>query len=356
MVNDKYKLSRIYFYLTDSCNLRCKHCWIQPKYADGKTPSEFLKLDLFKKIIHSARPLGLNAVKLTGGEPLLHPQIAGILEFIKNEDLQLTIETNGLLCSPEIVGLISSCKKPFVSVSIDAAESQIHENIRGVDGCFGSAVSGIKNLVAAGLRPQIIMSLMSDNKEQIEPMVDWAKASGAGSIKINIVQPTARGEKLHQTGRTLNIEKLVEIGRWVEMELSREKQFKIIYGHPHAFRPLSKMSKHRGGRCQILGIIGVLANGKYALCGIGTTVADLVFGDAATESLADIWRNHPILKEIREGLPLKLKGVCGDCLFNRACLGSCLAQNYFSRRDLWGPFWYCDEARNAGLFPASRLR
>jgi radical SAM protein with 4Fe4S-binding SPASM domain len=81
----------------------------------------------------------------------------------------------------------------------------------------------------------------------------------------------------------------------------------------------------------------------------------MVFGDATRVSLADVWAGNPVLREIRKGLPRSLKGVCGDCVVKNLCLGSCIAQNYYRSRDLWAPFWYCEEAKRLGLFPDSRL-
>jgi molybdenum cofactor biosynthesis enzyme MoaA len=97
-----YPLNQIYFYLTEGCNLRCRHCWIAPKYESEGNSYPALDLDLFKTIIEQAKPLGLTGVKLTGGEPLLHPQIEEILEVIRKEDLSLNVETNGVLCTPEL--------------------------------------------------------------------------------------------------------------------------------------------------------------------------------------------------------------------------------------------------------------
>ncbi len=63
-----------------------------------------------------------------------------------------------------------------------------------------------------------------------------------------------------------------------------------------------------------------------------------------------------LLLEIREGLPDRFQGVCRDCLLKGQCLGSCLAHNYYRSRNLWAPFWYCEEAARIGEFPRTRLR
>ncbi|MCX5834373.1 MAG: SynChlorMet cassette radical SAM/SPASM protein ScmF [Deltaproteobacteria bacterium] len=353
-----YPLGCIYFYLTEGCNLCCRHCWIQPKFQNGERVYPSLDVGLFKSIIEQAKPLGLNSVKLTGGEPLLHPQIGELLEHIKKEELRLTIETNGVLCTPDLARQIASCQNPFVSVSIDGADAETHEWVRGVAGSFQQAIDGVRNLVEAGIHPQIIMTIMCRNYDQMEDVVRLAEGLQASSVKFNIVQPAARGEKMHETGETLTIEELVEIGRWVENELSARASIGLYHSHPAAFRPMSKMFGDNGdgcGVCGVLGILGVLGNGSYALCGIGETVPELVFGHAAKDRLADIWENNSVLKELREGLPDRFEGICGDCVMKGICLGSCVAQNYYSAKNLWAGYWYCEAAKKRGLFPGTRV-
>jgi SynChlorMet cassette radical SAM/SPASM protein ScmF len=354
----KYALKTIYFYLTEGCNLRCRHCWIEPKYQAGGRSYPALDLELFRSIIEQAKSLGLSKVKLTGGEPLLHPRIHEILEIIRSENLRLNVETNGVLCTPELARELRACKNSSVAVSLDGAEPKTHEWVRGVEGCFEATLDGIRNLVEAGFRPQIIMTVMRRNKDQIEAIVQLAESQGAGSVKFNILQPTARGEKMHEDGEALTIEELVNLGHWVENSLSALTTLRLHYSHPMAFRSLEKMfgSNRDGcGVCGILGIIGVLANGSYALCGIGETVPELVFGHADTDRLEDVWNNTPVLLELREGLPHRLEGICGDCLMKARCLGECIAQNYYTSKNIWAGYWYCEEARKYGVFPETRL-
>ena len=202
------------------------------------------------------------------------------------------------------------------------------------------------------------MTIMRHNKNQLEPLVRLAESVGAASVKFNIVQPTARGEKLHNSGEALTIEELVDLGRWVETILSNSTPLPLYFGHPMAFRPLGKMFGTNGdgcGVCGILSILGVLANGSYALCGIGETVPDLVFGHAGRDLLEHVWTNTAVLQDIRVELPHRLEGICGDCLMKEMCLGSCIAQNYYSSRSIWSPFWFCQEAQERGLFPETRL-
>jgi SynChlorMet cassette radical SAM/SPASM protein ScmF len=352
-------LIQLYCYITEGCNLRCRHCWNAPKYKNPENLGVFLDLALFREILKQAKPLGLTGVKLTGGEPLLHPQVGEMLEVIRAADLRLGIETNGVLITPSLAKAMARGNSPTISVSLDGVNAETHEWVRRVPGSFNHALEGIRHLVGAGLMPQIIFTIMRCNVEQIPAIVRLAEKLEVGSLKFNIVQPLARGEQLSQTGECLDVKELLTLGRWVETKLSQTTKLPIFFSHPLAFRPLSRMFDAAEGDCAICGIrgiLGVLADGSYALCGIGTNVPGLVFGHALRDRLADVWHQHPVLQELREGLPDRLEGICRQCLLRNICLGFCLAQNYYQANSLWAPFWYCQAAESLGLFPASRKR
>ncbi|MCP4178620.1 MAG: SynChlorMet cassette radical SAM/SPASM protein ScmF [bacterium] len=350
-----FHLRTIYFYLTEGCNLRCRHCWINPPFEKGMQKQHpFLDFEVFKDVIQQGKTLGLRTVKLTGGEPFIHPKISKMIDYINVEDLRLNIETNGVSLTEDLVSKIRKNKKSFVSVSVDGENAETHEWVRRVPGCFDAALAGIKLLVDAKFRPQLIMSIMDYNVEQMETVVRMAEKIGCGSVKFNLVTSTGRGDAMHKSGQVLSIQKLIDLGNWVERELAPNSKIPVIYSHPESFRPLKKVINGRG-KCGIFSIIGVLGTGKYALCGIGETVPELVFGHTEKDRLADIWNNNATLNEIRKGLPEKLTGICADCISRDSCKGSCVANNYKKYRKLFAPHQYCQEAFDAGLFPESRL-
>ena len=350
------RLNQLYFYLTEGCNLACRHCWLAPRHDTTGSRYPCLPVESFETAIREAKPLGLSGVKLTGGEPLLHPRFIRLLEIVRREELNLTVETNGLLCTPENAAEIARPPQPFVSVSIDGVDAATHEWVRGVPGSFQAALQAVRNLVAAGIRPQVIFSVMRVNAGQVDGIVRLAEELGAASVKFNVVQPTARGEKLHEAQEVLHVAELVELGRHVERELALRTSLRLFYDYPQAFRAMSRIASGDGcGVCGVLGILGVIASGHYALCGIGEQVPDLVFGEVGKDRLEQIWKEHQVLRALREGLPERLEGVCARCLMKHRCLGSCVAQNYYSTASLWAPFWFCEEAEKIGLFPASRL-
>lgn len=349
-------LTTLYFYLTGDCNMACRHCWIAPDFLNADVSEQALPFDLFKKIVTEAKEIGLTSVKLTGGEPLIHPEIIQILRFIRDEGLGLSIESNGVAMTPHIADLIKSCKSHFISISIDGMKEN-HEWMRGVSGSFERASQGVRTLVETGIHPQVIMAVAHRNKNEIESLARYARDLGASSVKFNFVTPTVRGEKMEQEGATVKVHEQIALSNWIQKELRQEIGIPLLTNLPKAFIPLSALfgSDNNCGGCGIFTILGVLHDGTYALCGIGKNVPELCFGHARNYQIRDIWGNSKVLEEIRAFLPSNLKGICGQCLLKNVCLGQCIAGNYYVYQDLMAGNKFCEDALETGLFPVTRL-
>ncbi|MCD4741732.1 MAG: SynChlorMet cassette radical SAM/SPASM protein ScmF [Desulfobacteraceae bacterium] len=361
-------MTSLYFYLTQGCNLKCRHCWINPKYQTltGNVPS--ISVENFTECIDQAIPLGLQSVKLTGGEPFLHPYIDKLLDIVYKKKLRLVIESNGCLITSESAQKIKKCDDPFVSISIDSTDKETHEWFRGVKGCYKTAVRGLKHCVNAGLPAQIIMSLVKRNRDHVDDMIKFAIDNGCESVKFNIVQPTERGKSIYKNNENLTISDYIEIGRYITDELQPETELRLVYSIPPAFLPLSYMLsgyKHGcGSGCAIKNILGVLWNGDISICGIGENIKELILGNIGSpledngleNNLGKIWKNNKIIDIIRNGLPEKVEGVCSNCIFKMICFGYCPANNYYSTNNLFAPGWFCNKAYTKGLFPVTRLK
>jgi SynChlorMet cassette radical SAM/SPASM protein ScmF len=194
-----------------------------------------LPIEQFEQVLTDARPLGLETIKLTGGEPLMHPRIIEMLEITARAGLKVNIETNGLLCTPQIARLIAAIKQPFVSVSLDADHAQIHDWMRGVPGAFDKACAAVRCLSAAGIDTQIVMTIVRRNMTRVQGMIALAEQLGASSVKFNLVQPTARGLRLQEQGETPSVRELIELGKLVTMKW----RFRRASGSFTTFRRLS---------------------------------------------------------------------------------------------------------------------
>lgn len=181
-------LNTFYVYLTSGCNLACRHCWLAPTYQANGGTGGHLDYDLLALAIEEGLPLGLRHVKLTGGEPLLHPDFLRIVDILNEKNIGLSIETNGtLMTEPLAYYLKEKSTLGFISVSLDGATKETHDPFRGVNGSFEKTVQGVRFLVDVGYRPQVIMSIHAGNVDEIEDLVHLAESLGAGSVKFNLI-------------------------------------------------------------------------------------------------------------------------------------------------------------------------
>ena len=350
-------LNTYYVYMTGGCNLACQHCWIAPTYQANGGTGGHLDYDLFAQAIEEGLLLGLGNIKLTGGEPLLHPDFIRFVDLIREKNLGLTIETNATLMTESLARYLKERSTlGHISVSLDGATAATHDPFRGVKGSFEKAVQGIRYLVGAGFHPQVIMSLHIGNVDEIEALVQLAEGLGVASVKFNMVQSTGRGQVMAEREKTLDLNELIKMGRWLEEDLQKRVTVPLIYSWPMAFFSINRLLTFQGYSCHINNILGVLSSGHLALCGIGLQEPDLTYGKIGKDSIRDIWATHPGLISLREALPVGLQGVCGECVFRDRCMGVCVAQNYHLHKDITAPYWFCDEADKLGLFPITRKR
>ncbi len=349
-------LTTFYVYLTSGCNCACQHCWFVPERQSMPLGDDaLLPLEVLRRAIEQALPLGLNSIKWTGGEPTLHPRFKDFLSLQEEFGLDGLVETNGMLVTEELAALMAETGVSRVSVSLDGATSATHDHIRGVEGGFEQTLSGIKALVTAGYDPELILTLQQSNIVELSDFLVLASTLGAGSVKLNIMQPVLRGATLLDEGEGLSVQAILELSSRLQGEWAENFDIHVQLDVPMAFRPLSSMiSGEHAGACGISHVLGILPRGDYALCGVGQHVPELAMGVIMSSDLADVWKDHPVLEQLRDGLPDKLQGVCSDCLMKSACLGSCVAANYQLSGNLLAPYWFCQQAADLGLFPDAR--
>src|SRR5450759_5333435 len=84
-------LHTLYLYIAGACNLACRHCWIAPGFDPEARGGRFIPLEYVEKAVREAKPLGLASVKLTGGEPMLHPRFREIVSFVAKEGVSMVM-------------------------------------------------------------------------------------------------------------------------------------------------------------------------------------------------------------------------------------------------------------------------
>lgn len=117
--------------LTDKCNLRCNYCY---KESDSRK-NAFLKEPLI--LLRSLYEIGIRHIELSGGEPLLHPELPEILKFLGSKFNMVALLTNGFFINEELLDIISEYKDKFIlQIGLDGSNSEIVDKITGTKGAF----------------------------------------------------------------------------------------------------------------------------------------------------------------------------------------------------------------------------
>ena len=349
-------LYSLYLYISESCNLACQHCWISPSYNPGNNGGKQVELDWVRKAVREARPLGLQNVKLTGGEPLLHTEFRELVNFIDGEGLEIHMETNGTLIDNDLAKFLKQKEHlSFISVSLDGSDDETHESLRRVPGSFKKAIQGIVNLVEQGFQPQLVCTLHKGNISQLNEVIQLAGDLGCGSVKFNHVQEVGRGEQFAKQ-QGLKIYEIINIYRRLEKDYSTRSGIPIHFDIPFAFYSIRRLLDEDLSSCTIKNILGLLAGGELSLCGIGITVPEMIFGRIENDDLHAVWCHSPGLIQLREKIPDALEGICFRCLHRDLCQGTCVANNYHATGRLNAGHRFCQIADEMGLFPDSRKK
>ncbi len=360
-VNNRAKsipaLGGLYINPTRYCNLCCRHCWIAPPVKEDPGAGDGdMDMEAIIAVIRCARRLGLSQVKLTGGEPMMRKDVSEIIKYCFSKDISVIIETNGTLIDKKTASMMARYRIAHVSISLDSASEELNDSLRGRKGAYKLAMNGIRNLISEGFSPQVILSLYRENVEGFSAFMGLMKKLGIKDIKVNTISPVGRGAELLKKGIAPSVEEILAFAPEVE---AARRSFKgsIYLDVPMAFKSIHEIKMAGCKKCPVKNILGILSDGTISLCGIGYVDKRVLFGNVNKEPslLKKIWEEDPFLRDMREGLPSRLKGICGMCVFKASCLGSCRAEVYYNTGDLFAPYWFCAEAHEKGLFPRTRL-
>jgi heme b synthase len=329
-------LRMIAWEVTRSCNLNCLHC--RAAASCGPYPGE-LTSEKCLKLIDEIAALASPVIILTGGEPLLRPDIFDIAAYGTQKGLRMVMATNGTLVDEPTAKKMIAGGIQRVSISIDGKDAQSHDAFRGEPGAFDGAMRGIKTLKEAGIEFQINTTITTANLHQIKAIHDLVLKSGAAAHHIFLLVPTGRGRDL--AAQAITAADYEETLLWFHQEsLTCEIQLKATCA-PHYFRIMHQNKikgagavKKTGGRFHesTRGCLGGISFcfishlGRVQPCGY----LDLDCGNVQEQSFAGIWEKSAVFGNLRDYS--RYGGKCGRCEFIKVC-GGCRARAYEATGD-----------------------
>ncbi|RJQ52009.1 MAG: radical SAM protein [Actinobacteria bacterium] len=330
--------------ITRSCNLSCAHCRAAAEFGHyrGELSLERIK-DVIDDIVSITNPI----IILTGGEPLMRPDIWEIVDYAQEKGAMPVIGTNATLITEEIAGQMAAHNIPRISVSVDFPTPTEHDRFRGIPGCFEQTIEGIKIAKRHGVGVQINMTVTTLNADKVEEVHDLAESLGVDAFHIFMLVPTGRGESL--------LDKELppaEYERVLEWAYERQKTSPLHFkptDAPHYYRIIRQKAKAEGKKvtreeygldAMTRGCLGGITFcfishvGDVQPCGY----FDMQLGNVKEEKFSEIWTHSKVFNELRDYS--LLKGKCGLCEYKGVC-GGCRARALSVTGDYLAEEPYC---------------
>jgi heme b synthase len=341
---DNYPLRMIAWELTRSCNLACVHC--RASSERDPYPGELSTQECFK-VMDEIASFSSPVIILTGGEPLLRPDIFELARYGSNKGFRMVMATNGTLITEEMIKGMKASGIQRISVSLDGPNSDTHDTFRKVKGSFEGSLRGIELAKKSGLEFQINTTITQANLHLIDQILHLAVSLGAVAHHIFLLVPTGRGKELKDQEITaLEYEKTLH---WFyEQRDHTPLQLKATCA-PHYYRILKQRAKKEGKKvtpkehgldAMTRGCLGGISFcfishiGQVQPCGY----LELNCGNVRENPFQDIWNNAEVFKKLRnfDGY----SGKCGRCEFRKVC-GGCRARAYEISGDFMSEEPYC---------------
>lgn len=173
------------------CNLTCKHCYSIS--ADTDFPGELSTPQIFE-VMDDLKQFRVPVLILSGGEPLLHPDIFEISHRAKEMGFFTALSSNGTLITEENIGAIHDVGYDYVGVSIDGI-AETHDMFRRMDGGFEAAMRGLRLCRDQGLKVGLRFTMTQDNAKELPQLLQLMEDEGIDKFYFSHLNYAGRGNK-----------------------------------------------------------------------------------------------------------------------------------------------------------------
>lgn len=322
--------------ITNRCNLTCQHCF----NFSGEGVVQDLSLDDLTYVFDQLQAMGATDIRISGGEPTLHPDFPAISRAAVQRGLHVSINTNGLY-SVRVREQIADADISLFMVSVDGLRSA-NDRVRGA-GVFDRVVSTIRWLRRLGRSVVVSTHLYRGNVGDVEGLIALAAELGV-DIKFAPLRLVGRAREL-MADQMLTPDRLLAavqtIGRLraVYPDLHLQTDFDIL--QPMA--QTDELSPARASCPAGRSMLNVSYDGYVYPCAfLVTPRREFAAGHLREAPLLTLWRESPVFEPFRT---LEKDARCQSCFaYRRTCVGGCVAMSYFvaGRLDAPDPSCFID--------------
>jgi len=306
-VNLFRRIVSIIFDVTNRCNLRCRHC-----YNDsGAKRDDELTFEEIKKSVDTFADAGVLNMVVSGGEPLLHPRIFDIIEYIRSKPMSCIIFTNGTLITEDVVKKFKELSIVSVAMSIDGATPETNDSFRGVKGSFEKTRKAIEMMLEAGIPVRINVCLHKGIVDEFNDLLNLFRKWKISDYSIGPVSYTGRSE---ESDFVITPEEYKKV-------LKQLKEYESARGGKNELPYVPQRTNCGAG----MNSLTVKSNGIITLC--SPFPDEISLGNIRTDSIREIWNNSELLNEIRR-VDVSENEMCRGCRHIKVCQGGCMAHNY----------------------------
>ena len=321
--------------VTRKCNMKCSHCYIN---ADTKESITELTTEEAKKLIDQICEVSKPLLVLSGGEPLLRPDIYDLVRYGASKGLKMGIGSNGSLIETDAAKKLKEAGIETVSISLDSHIPEQHDKFRGIQGSWEKAVNAIKVLRKNGVLVQVNTTVTQQNYSQIDEIMSLVEKLGVENFHLFFLVPTGRGVKIADISST----KYEEMIRKTFAKIAQRK----LNVRPSCAPQFMRIAKEMGLNMSrwIRGCIAglyycrIYPNGEVTPC----PYLPIKLGNIREKTFKEIWFNSEMLQTLRNFNALK--GKCGVCEYRDLC-GGCRARAYGLSSDFID---YCGDLHEPG--------
>ncbi|MDR0882398.1 MAG: radical SAM protein [Candidatus Adiutrix sp.] len=306
---------------TRACNLVCRHCRAE---AVARPPAGELSFEQGRALLAEAAawpPAPM--IILSGGEPLLRPDILELAACGHGLGLRMLLSTNGTLVEAETARRIKAAGVARVSLSLDGPEAASHDGFRGAAGSFEALVRSAAYFQEAGLPFQVNSTLTAANLGEAPALTSLAARLGAVAHHIFLLVPVGRAAGLETP---LSAEAYEESLRALKQrESSLPLEFKATcapqYQRLGREMGLAAAGRHGSSRGCLAGqgFLFISCLGEVRGCGYLPNPA----GQWRPGRLRTIYETSPLFQSLRNRS--RYHGKCGVCEYWNIC-GGCRAR------------------------------
>jgi heme d1 biosynthesis radical SAM protein NirJ len=173
------------------CNLTCKHCYTTS--TDINFPNELSTEEIYA-VMDDLKAFKVPVLILSGGEPLLHPDIFSISRRAKDMGFYVALSTNGTKISADNIDEIADINYQYIGVSLDGIKDT-HDQFRRVKGSFDQALHGIHLCLEKGIKVGLRFTLTQDNHQDFPALLQLMDDNNIDKFYLSHLNYGGRGNK-----------------------------------------------------------------------------------------------------------------------------------------------------------------